>query len=69
MNELLVVLDHHNLGYVSLWYGAMTLATGVSLLLANRTPLVKKVRYLRLIHLLLGITTALLGLLTYIASP
>lgn len=69
MNELLVILDHHNLGYVSLWYGAMTLATGVSLLLVNRTPLVKKVRYLRLLHLLLGVTTALLGLLTYIVAP
>ncbi|RDD53790.1 MAG: hypothetical protein BA066_02565 [Candidatus Korarchaeota archaeon NZ13-K] len=68
MNELLIVLDHHALGYISLWYGAATLLTGVSLLLAQRKPLLRKIRYLRLIHTLLGIATSIMGLLTYIAT-
>lgn len=66
--ELVVLLDHHSLGYLSLWYGAATLTTGVSLLIIQKLRLGKKVRYLRLIHLLSGLTTALLGLLTYLAA-
>ncbi|MCS7103049.1 MAG: hypothetical protein NZ992_04105 [Candidatus Korarchaeum sp.] len=67
--SILVILDHHTLGYISLWYGTMTLVTGISLLIIYKTPpFVKKIRYLRLLHLLLGIATAFLGLLTYIAT-
>ncbi|MEM0268084.1 MAG: hypothetical protein QXO55_04505 [Candidatus Korarchaeum sp.] len=69
MSELMIMLDHHALGYISLWYGAATLITGVGLLLIRRTPLIKKVAYLRLLHILSGIATALLGALTYIAAP
>mgnify|MGYP001772639128 CR=1 FL=1 len=68
MIELTVILDHHNLGYLSLWYGAVTLITGFSLLLIREFRLGKKAKYLRLIHFLSGVTTALLGLLTYLAA-
>lgn len=68
MSELLIILDHHTLGYLSLWYGAATLISGISLFLIHRTSLVKRIAYVRLLHLLLGATTALLGLLTYIAA-
>lgn len=68
MSELVVILDHHSLGYLSLWYGAATLFTGMSLLFIHRTPFLGKIRYIRLLHLLLGITTAFLGILTYLAT-
>jgi hypothetical protein len=61
------ILDHHSLGYISLWYGAATLMTGI-ILLINRKPISKYMRYIRLIHLLLGATTGLLGILTYLAA-
>ncbi len=66
--SFLIVLDHHSLGYISLWYGAATLITGISLLLIHKTPFLGKIRYIRLIHLLLGLTTAFLGILTYLAT-
>ncbi|GEM_PF-2033596 len=64
---MILILDHHSLGYISLWYGAVTLMTGI-ILLINRRPISKYVRYIRLLHLLLGATTSLLGLLTYLAA-
>ncbi len=63
----MLMLDHHSLGYISLWYGTATLMTGI-ILLINKKPILKYVRYIRLLHLLLGATTGLLGLLTYLAA-
>ncbi len=63
-----VMLDHHIFANVSMWYGAATLITGLLLLTLPR-EVRRYSHYIRLIHILLGMITAALGLITYLISP
>ncbi len=65
-----VVVDHCALGKVALWYGAAVALIGLALLLAPKIRAIRRVApYLRLMHLVLGLLTALMGLWTYLSSP
>ncbi len=65
-----VVVDHCALGKVALWYGSAVVLTGLALLLA---PKIRAIRwfapYLRFMHMVLGLLTALMGLWIYLSSP
>ncbi len=63
-----VVLDHHGLGYLAVWYGGATLITGL-LLLTMPKKLRRISHYIRLLHLLLGLITASFGLTAYLVAP
>ncbi|HDI86601.1 MAG TPA: hypothetical protein ENF83_04265 [Candidatus Korarchaeota archaeon] len=65
-----VIVDHCTLGKVALWYGALVVLTGLALLTAPKSRLIRRAApYLRLVHLILGLMTALMGLWPYLSSP
>ncbi len=68
--EVLISFNHYRLADVSIFFGALTVATGVTLLLARWVRLKPNhIRLLRLIHLTLGIVTGIYGILTYLTPP
>ncbi|MDK2371841.1 MAG: hypothetical protein QI197_00410 [Candidatus Korarchaeota archaeon] len=62
-----IVLDHHGLGYLAVIYGTLTMMSGLILLLSPRR--VRRIlHYVRLVHLLSGITAAIFGLLAFLIA-
>ncbi len=63
-----LILDHHGLGYLALWYGSATLISGMVLLVMPRR-LRRFSQYIRLIHLMTGVTTAIFGVMAFLVAP
>lgn len=63
-----IVLDHHGFGYLSMWYGGATVISGLLMLWAPKR-LKRFLPYLRLLHLMIGISTAFFGIITYLIAP
>ncbi len=63
-----LILDHHGLGYLALWYGSATLISGMVLLVMPRR-LRRFSQYIRLIHLMTGVTTAVFGVMAFLVAP
>ncbi len=63
-----LVFDHHGLGYLALWYGIGTLITGMVLLVIPK-KLRRFSQYIRLIHLMTGLTAATFGIIAFLAAP
>jgi len=67
-----VPLSHCRLADLSIYYGITVLFSGLGLILISRARFIKSpelLKYLRLIHVIVGIITSLLGILTYLSVP
>lgn len=65
----MILLNHCVLAKLALVYGGLTAATGLLLYTQAGKVRGKAIAYIRLVHLLLGLITAVLGILAYLASP
>ncbi len=63
-----VILDHHGLGYLALWYGLATAVSGLILLLVPRR-IRRFSHYVRLIHLITGATAVVFGTIAFLVAP
>ncbi len=63
-----LILDHHRLGYLALWYGTATLVSGMILLTMPRR-LRRFSQYIRLIHLMTGVVTTIFGVVAFLVAP
>ncbi len=63
-----LILDHHGLGYLALWYGSATLISGLILFTMPRR-LRRLSPYIRFVHLMTGLIAATFGIVAFLVAP
>ena len=62
-------MNHNWLATLSMYYGALVIITGILLYFSPKIRRKELLSYIRLIHLVGGILTGILALLTYLSAP
>ncbi len=62
-------MSHNWLATLSMYYGALVIVTGLILYFSPKIRRKRFLSYVRLVHLVGGILTGILALLTYLSAP
>jgi len=70
MFEITIEVNHCKMADLAITHGVLVLLTGIILIIVRRVQLHPNIlRYLRLVHVVLGMLTSIYGLLTYLVAP